>query len=250
MSATSIRTALKAIFGLQLGIASVLLAQDFLAAAPSISWPGGPSAPATDVPIRPGDQRRLFDPARLPVQPGVELPGDADMPSRLFFDSREDGSVLLTGTIKPGDAKRFAEWWQARATPPERVALHSPGGSVADGLVIGAALRQAGVTTLVEAGAICFSACPYMLMGGEERIVSRKGYVGVHQHYFGENTILPAFLAVEDIQHGQAAVVEFLTTMEIDLRLMKHALGTPPDEIYILVPEELTEYEVATELVD
>ena len=66
--------------------------------------------------------------------------------------------------------------------------------------------------------------------------------MGLHQHYFGENTLLPAYLAVEDIQRGQADVMRFLSDMGIDLLVMQHALSTPPDEIYILLPEELQRY--------
>lgn len=70
--------------------------------------------------------------------------------------------------------------------------------------------------------------------------------VGVHQHYFGENTVLPAFLAVEDIQRGQGEVMGYLDEMGIDLRLMQPALATPPDAIYILVREELERYGLVT----
>jgi hypothetical protein len=92
------------------------------------------------------------------------------------------------------------------------------------------------------AGEICLSACPYMLAGGATREIAPEALVGVHQHYFGENTLLPAYLAVEDIQRGQADVMTFLDDMGIDPLIMQHALSTPPDEIYILLPAELIRY--------
>jgi len=64
----------------------------------------------------------------------------------------------------------------------------------------------------------------------------------VHQHYFGESTILPAGFAVEDIQTGQGRVMAYLDEMGIDPLVMRHALVTPPDEIYVLVPAELRAY--------
>jgi hypothetical protein len=47
---------------------------------------------------------------------------------------------------------------------------------------------------------------------------------------------------VEDIQAGQGEVMLYLDAMGIDPLVMRHALITPPDEIYILVPQELRDY--------
>ncbi|MEL6809414.1 MAG: hypothetical protein AAFO97_16700, partial [Pseudomonadota bacterium] len=52
----------------------------------------------------------------------------------------------------------------------------------------------------------------------------------------------PAAFAVEDIQRGQGEVMTYLDEMGIDPLLMQHALSTPPDEIYVLLPEELERY--------
>lgn len=38
----------------------------------------------------------------------------------------------------------------------------------------------------------------------------------------------------------------YLDDMGVDPRLMQHALVTPPDEIYVLLPEQLLEYRMAT----
>jgi hypothetical protein len=102
----------------------------------------------------------------------------------------------------------------------------------------------------MQPDAACLSACPYILAGGVERTVSRSALVGVHQHYFGENTVLPAFLAVEDIQRGQAAVMAYLDEMGIDPLLSARAMQTPPQDIYILVEDELEGFALATAFVD
>ncbi|MAB16290.1 MAG: hypothetical protein CMN07_03825, partial [Roseobacter sp.] len=86
------------------------------------------------------------------------------------------------------------------------------------------------------------SACPYLLAAGTSRTIPEDASVGVHQHFFGENTLLPTFLAVEDIQRGQGEVMEYLDQMGIDPLVMRHALATPSDEIYLLLPEELESY--------
>ena len=240
---------IKLILALQLGIAAILFGGDLARILPRLAAPS--TAPEMTQPVFPGDQTRRFDRRHVPTrpaQPGMDVPATGDMPSRLLFEA--EGEILgLTGAIAQGDAQRLADWRAGRPTPAT-VELHSTGGSVSDALAIGRSLRADGVATEITEGAVCLSACPYMLASGTDRRVHRDGYVGVHQHYFGENTVLPAFLAVEDIQRGQGEVMAYLEDMEIDLRLMKHALQTPPEAIYILVPQELTDYRLATEITD
>ncbi|KJZ30044.1 periplasmic protein, partial [Paracoccus sp. S4493] len=100
--------------------------------------------------------------------------------------------------------------------------------------------------TRVGDGAVCLSACPYILAGGATRQVAAGGVVGVHQHYFGQNTILPAFMAVSDLQRAQAGVMDYLVRMGVDLRLMTYALRTPPAEINVLEPELMAELGLTT----
>lgn len=217
---------------------------------------GEPQSPAIEVPVAPGNQTRHFEPRRLPAArpEGPDFPAGTPVPSRLEFAEvsigDRAGAVLLTGGIAEGDARRFSEWLQAQPEPPTAFGLHSPGGAVGEALEIGRLIRATGIPVVIASGASCFSACPYILAGGEEREVSRGALVGVHQHYFGENTYLPAFLLVSDIQVGQGEVMAYLDEMGIDPMMMAKALMTPPDDIYILLPEELEGFGLATVLVD
>lgn len=249
MALLTARTAIRAILAIQIGLAATLLARDLSAVAPTLSLPAAP-APSLDAPVAPGDQTRRFAPVRIPFRPARPMPGLTEMPARLLIDDADPRRVRLTGEIVTGDAGRFADWLEARAAAPdplpEVLLLHSPGGAVSEALEIGRSLRAAGLSTSVEAGDLCLSACPYILAAGVRRTVSTRAQVGVHQHYFGEQTLLPAFLAVEDIQRGQAEVVTYLDAMGVDLRLMAPAMATPPEDIYVLLPEELTGYRLAT----
>jgi hypothetical protein len=230
-------------------MAGLLAGSDLLGALPRIAWPSG--APGMDSPVVPGDQTRRYSPRDTPLPPrgpgAPELPyrNTGDMPNRLEF-VREGTLLRLTGSIAPGDAARLAERLEAEAGL-ELVALNSPGGSVRDALTIGRSIRAAELATVVEGGDVCFSACPYLLAAGTQRSAGEGAQVGVHQHYFGKNTVLPAFLAVEDIQRGQGEVMEYLGDMDVDIRLMRPALATGPDDIYVLLPEELLEYRLVTE---
>lgn len=74
--------------------------------------------------------------------------------------------------------------------------------------------------------------------------------MGVHQHFFGRSTVLPAFIAVADIQRGQAEVLTYLDEMGVDPMLAAKAMATPSNEIYILVPEESEALTLATTVID
>ncbi|WP_158970130.1 COG3904 family protein [Chachezhania sediminis] len=249
-SARSIRRVILGVLWLQVAIALYLAGSDIGARLDGLASGWRPSAaPSIREPVAPGDQTRRYRPADMGPQPSdpsrrVAFPGGDSLPPRLAFEEA-DGTAFLKGTIAPGDAARFGEWLADR---PDLTAvrLMSPGGSVQDALQIGRAIRSAGLETAMLAGDICYSACPYVLAGGVRRQVDDGASVGVHQHYFGESTVLPAFVAVEKIQQGQARVVAYLDEMGIDLRLTEHALATPPDEIYVLIPKELRDYRLVT----
>ena len=197
----------------------------------------GPKAPSLSEPVRPGDQTRRFSPNR--AVPGSREP----LPERLTLTVVSAGdAVLLEGEIAGGDADRILKQINELREAPTRAILNSPGGSVQDALELGRALRLKGMETEMREGDICYSACPYLLAAGVSRSVPEEAFVGVHQHYFGESTLLPAFAAVEDIQRGQGQVMRYLNQMGIDPLVMQHALSTPPDEIYVLLPEELVAY--------
>jgi hypothetical protein len=197
----------------------------------------GPKAPSLTEPVRPGDQTRRFSPKR--AVPGSREP----LPKRLTLTVVSGGTaILIEGEIADGDAPRIIKQVEELREAPTRVFLNSPGGSVHDALELGRALRLAGLETEMRDGDICYSACPYLLAAGVKRTIPQEAFVGVHQHYFGESTILPAFAAVEDIQRGQGLVMRYLDQMGIDPLIMQHALITPPNEIYVLLPEELVRY--------
>lgn len=235
------RRMLVAILVFQLGLGLLLFLGDLRGGNIGLALPGfGPTAPGMDQPVRPGDQTRRFEPMKSPTLG----PDSGPLPDRLIATGGMDGTWLLEGAIAPGDADRIAGQLSEAAVTPALVRINSSGGSVTDALALGRRLRELGVATEVGRGQICLSACPYLFAAGITR--SAEGQVGVHQHFFGESTILPASFAVEDIQRGQSNVMAYLDEMGIDPLLMRPAMATPPDEIYILTPEELVEYRLVT----
>ncbi|MGS4945146.1 COG3904 family protein [Meridianimarinicoccus sp. RP-17] len=234
---------LRWLLGGQIALAVLLVGLDLGPYIPGMLAP--PRAPELDQPTRPGDQTRRYRP-RTPASPGPGTGGD--MPRRLLAaPTTIDGAEALSlrGAIAPGDAERIsAELDDIR---PAIVSLDSPGGSVMDALALGRVLRDLDIDTRLEAGAVCLSACPYAFVGGTARHVADTARVGVHQHSFGSSAMVPAFLAVADIQRGQAEVLAHLDDMGVDLRLMGPAMATPANAIYILSPDELRDWNVVAD---
>lgn len=228
-------------------IRAVLLSQVLLGAA--IVWidladGAGVAAPGLFSP-EDGPGIRPYRPDQQPASaPGA--PAMGPMPKALEFEVVGD-EITLTGQIATGDADRFAAWMQENQPQARRVLLNSSGGSVADALAIGRTIRASGMDTHVGPGAVCLSACPYLLAAGARRSTAPGASVGVHQHYFGKNTVLPAFMAVSDMQRAQASVMDYLDEMGVDLRLMTHSLRTQPEDINILSPALMRDLRLTTE---
>ena len=182
------RVGLKYVLLVQLSVAGLLMATHMFQMVPKLFRD---QDELQSGPVSPGDQRREYRtdrpvPDLVTLEGPIDLPMPEKFPDRLRFEeiaAEATGNVLLvTGQITKGDAGRFQTYLSGMSEEPTLVALHSPGGLVIEALQIGRHIREKGMSSAVLAGAFCASSCPYILAGGEERIVSRRGIVGLHQH--------------------------------------------------------------------
>jgi hypothetical protein len=247
---------LRLILGLQAVIAVLLIVTD-IGARWRFDLSFDDAAPVG--PISPGDQVRRYDPTRTTPQyanpgnrPTFDLP--SDLPRRLEFTLQEDpefGTLLMmNGAIEIGDADRFEAYLASLTETPELIAINSPGGIVDEALAVGRVIRAQDFHTTILPGTACLSSCPYVLAAGVERRVSLSGAVGLHQHYYETPGYMPVFLAVEDIQRSQGETMAYLIEMGVDPGVMVYGLNTPPNDIYVLVENELLESGLATELIE
>lgn len=209
-----------------------------------------PLAATPDMPVLPA-----FDPDAPAAPNGPAVTSDQQMLRQpLTVKLGAAGRLEVTGTIDIGSAERFKTELEAVREYVRTVALDSPGGSVNDALEMGKAIRAAGLTTSVAAGALCASSCPLVFAGGTERLATAKSAIGVHQIYASVAAeSLPAGLraageAMSGAQKTTAAITRYLTESGVDAALWLHALETPPDRLYYLSAAELTEYKLATAL--
>lgn len=209
-------------------------------------------------PVSPGDQRRPYEVRQFKVQtdrehPNLRLSSPADLPEQLTFSVLEDselGSILLLeGDVSENASRRFVAFLNDLTSQPDYVLLHSPGGLVLEALQIGSEIRKRGLKTLLVSNSICISSCPYVFSGGTERRVFEGAIIGLHQHYYDQPRLMPVVFAVESIQAGQAKTMEYLQEMGINLAVSILAMKTSPDNLYVLLPEEMERYGVATSFI-
>ncbi len=238
------RNVLAVLLGLEVALAGAMVWLDIS------SLEFGSGAPGRAAPLEPGDQRRPWRPEGAPAPP----PGMTAFPEGegLVFETRAAGGfetvLRLSGPIAPGDAARFAA--ALTDAPYQAVMLHSPGGVLGEALEIGRAVRAAGLAALVAEGEACVSACPTVLFGGTERIVSRGAFIGMHQSVLIDVTMITTRTAVAEVQRLQGEIIAFTREMGVDPGVHAFALRTPAAEVYYLLPEEIEEYRVATRLTD
>lgn len=201
------------------------------AVLPPAAEPGGePGAGRDPRPFLPDDEAALRRPMRFTLGKG--------------------GVLLAQGLIDVGTADRLKAEIEARGEYVKVVALDSPGGSLGDAMAMARLLRERGLATRVEDGALCASSCPLVMAGGASRAAGPKAAVGLHQFY-APDADRPApgnpAQAMSDAQSTTAAITRLLAEMNVDPALWLHALDTPPRALYYLSPAEMAEYRLVTE---
>lgn len=187
---------------------------------------------------------RLAEPAADSIDPREHLDVDhAQLRRPLSMELRAGGVLHMEGNIDIGAAQRVAKELDAHGQYVRLVTLNSPGGSLDDAMLISSLIREYGLATKVEDGAVCASSCPLIMAGGLERMASPQAAIGLHQFYAGTGTkdMAPS-QAMAEAQTTAARISRHLATMEVDPALWLHALDTPPQSLYYLSVEEMRSY--------
>ncbi|MCZ8177645.1 MAG: hypothetical protein O9309_01355 [Rhizobium sp.] len=197
----------------------------------------------TDAPILPP---ALTDgiPQAPPVEP--QTPREV-LRQPMRFELTTGGVLKAEGSIDLGAADRFAEEIAARGEYVKSITLNSPGGSVDDALAISRLIREKGLNTQVETRALCASSCPLIFAGGVARQAAEDAIVGVHQVFNAGQERPSPEQAMSAAQSTTARIARHLDDMGIADGLWIHALETPPDRLYYLTLEEMTEFKLVTE---
>jgi hypothetical protein len=185
-------------------------------------------------PLLPGDQRLV-----RPPQP------DGLLARPMSFELIGGGKLLATGTITSGISASFAAEIGRHGDYIRTVVLNSPGGSVADALIMGRLVRERKLATEVEAGKYCVSSCPLVFAGGIERRAGDKAMIGVHQVAAMASGPKPRD-EMGIAQNISARCVHYLDEMGISVQVWVHAMETPHDSLFVFKPDELKSLNLVT----
>lgn len=162
--------------------------------------------------------------------------------------------ILAEGDIQEHSARQFETFLKKeKVGRGALVILNSPGGNLMESLELGETMREAGLSTTVQAydrktgtftaGAACASACAYVFVGGVERSVGQGSRIGVHQVYTAGQTWAMSAADGLELMSLVATHVDHLCG---SVKLLIPALKTRPDDMHWLNASELTRYAVIT----
>lgn len=151
----------------------------------------------------------------------------------------EGTQLRVYGDIDTGFAERFQQALNANRSVTE-VTLGSGGGSVQDALIAGLLLRSRGLDTTIYGN--CYSACPLVFLGGNDRVVWAAPYrLGFHQIYTGAGVPIPLDDQIYEL------IVQYVAEMGGDpSRVLAWMFSAGPSEMFEPEPEDLYAAKVAT----
>lgn len=206
------------------------------------SWTVSPERELQTEPYRPDGPAPEDAPQRLlRTDPGGQL----GVP--MTFE-RDGDTLIARGRIDRGTVQRFENALLRHSERVTTVRLDSPGGSVTDALNLAERIREAKLHTLVDAKDYCASSCPLVLAGGVERRVHRAATVGVHQVYTERGVLADLSDGMAHAQRISAICQKALERFGVDPLLWVEAMQTPRDQLYVLSPDEMRRYALATAL--
>lgn len=162
--------------------------------------------------------------------------------------------LAIDGRIGPASASWFREQLDAaRLNSGDVVFLSSPGGSLDQGLIMGAVVRARGLTTVVgkvDSGgrpqpARCASACVFVFAGGKIREAMPRSMLGVHQFSStGAKGEESAGDLVSRTQRTTGIILDYMTQMGISPSIMQAM--TASKDIRWLTEKEAFEMNLVT----
>lgn len=139
-----------------------------------------------------------------------------------------DSAGVMAGLIRSGKQKLTGN----------TVWLVSNGGDIDAAMEVGRLLRKLGISTAVDKGDQCMSACVFAFMGGERRGVSGK--LGIHRPYFPHTLDLPDRQA--QFRHMEKVLKDYVEELDFPTSLYEAVMLVPPESIKILSAMEMKRF--------
>lgn len=145
----------------------------------------------------------------------------------------DDGTrILLKGNFNIGITKEMKSLIEQNPEV-EGVAFSSNGGRVTEGRGVARLIKKHGLTTYVFD--VCKSACTTAFIGGEARILGRKGKIGFHQYALGGLSNTPYIDPVKE----QKVDMAFYREQGIGEAFLEKAFQSAHEKIWFPTTDEL-----------
>jgi hypothetical protein len=159
--------------------------------------------------------------------------------------------VRLRGVIDQSRLQLFREALRRRDTAQRalgrivalQVDVDSPGGQVFAALEIGRLLRREGAPVRMGRGAVCVSACVFVLMGATEREVAADARIGLHRPSLGDqrrDTLVPSM---------SEQLAQYAEEMGVSRGIVEDMVAIPSSRIRFVTIEELARYRLSVSIV-
>lgn len=161
--------------------------------------------------------------------------GKTDLKSQPSI-SRDGDSLLYSGEIDQDFVNLL------KSASFSKLVITSDGGSIPQSIDAGTYLRSRRAT--VEVRDRCFSACVFVVAGGERRYSEDGAKIGVHQFYFSDSTDSNSATALA--QQTASAIVQYLSMNGVDPELFHTMVKIPSNEILVLPTDKLLAWHLLT----
>jgi hypothetical protein len=151
-------------------------------------------------------------------------------------------TIYASGQIVPGDSITFEKL--ATEGPIDIVFFSSPGGSLTEGLAIGAIIRKRSITTAVSAPNSCYSACTFAWLGGRLRLLADGADVGSHAAFIDDNGVK------REKGSGNAVVGAYLSMLGLQIDGIAYLTSASPDNVVHITRLTARKYGIAVSFVD
>jgi len=159
--------------------------------------------------------------ADMPMSFFMELDAGKRLSSKMTSGAED---IYASGEIIDVTTENFLHFIREHKVDGAQIHFNSPGGSLAEGMKLGRAIRALQFSTTVgiynpkfiegaNLDSICASACAYAFAGGTSRFLDQyTGKLGIHQFY------APAYANVsgEAVQQVSGLIVAYLDQMGVD----------------------------------
>lgn len=167
--------------------------------------------------------------ACLMAMTGSSIAADFRLETSIYGNN----TIHISGAIMSGDYDAFRS--MAETVSNATISLNSPGGSVTEGLAIGAEIAQRGFDTYVGEISECYSICAIIWVGGAARRMHVDATIGVHAAYRNVAQADGSEVA-QEVGSANADIGAYLNQLGLHRQAVLYFTTAGPQETFPVTP--------------